>query len=178
MVFSQWSVYRQGLWRIRGPSYKGKDRSPAPVLPSTRQDRFPAYSPDGKRLAFSSTRSGFAEIWICNSDGTKPVQLTNLRKRSNIPRWFHNGRQILFGANGSYVIDADGGIPQRLDKERSDGWALSWSRDGQWTYFTSGVSGRSQVWKMPSEGRKAVQIARGGAENAMESFDGKMLYYV
>ena len=115
-------------------------------------------------------------------DGLKPVQLTNLRKASSDPCWSPDGRRIAFSCtleenDDIHVIDAVGGIPQRLTNERSGDEVPSWSRDGRWIYFASNRSGTYQVWKMPSQGGKAVQITKGGGFRAVESFDGKMLYY-
>ena len=50
---------------------------PERFISSTRDESNPQFSPDGKRVAFSSKRSGAGEIWICDSDGSNPVQLTS-----------------------------------------------------------------------------------------------------
>jgi dipeptidyl aminopeptidase/acylaminoacyl peptidase len=168
---------------MQGPNYRGKDRSAAVILPSTRADYLADYSPDGNRLTFASTRSGFFEIWISGSDGSKPVQLTNLRKFSSTPHWSPDGRRIVFQCRleedgDIYVIDADGGIPRRLTNEKSQEDVPSWSRDGRWIYFSSNRSGSFQIWKMPSEGGKAIQITKGGGFCSVESFDAKLLYYI
>ncbi len=182
MVFTQSSGMVDKIWRMRGPNSRGKDRSAAPFLGSTRPDWSPAYSPDGKKIAFNSLRSGSYETWICDSDGAKPVQLTNLRRFSGSPRWSPDGNRIAFDCRPEadseiYVIDADGGIPQRLTNEKSQDQVPSWSRDGRWIYFSSNRGGSYQVWKMPSEGGKAVQVTKGGGFYAVEPFDGKILYY-
>jgi len=181
MIFTQSSPPQSRNWRMRGPNFKGRDRSTTPLLVSTRYEFNVDYSPDGKRLAFSSYRSGFLEIWICGSDGSNPVQLTELRKMAGNPRWSPDSRQIAFSGRleeneAVYVIDADGGIPRSLTDEKSNDEVPTWSRDGKWIYFSSNRSGTFQVWKIPSEGGKAVQITKGGGYYAVESFDWKTLY--
>ena len=47
------------------------------LITSQREDDSPQYSPDGKKIAFASNRSGSMEIWVCASDGSKPLQLTH-----------------------------------------------------------------------------------------------------
>ena len=47
----------------------------------------PAWSPDGKQIAFASTRSGNSEIWVINADGTNLRQVTNTGQRIRYPYW-------------------------------------------------------------------------------------------
>ena len=57
----------------------GSDRSSVvPIAPSTLLEHLPDYSPDGQRIAFSSTRTGAEEIYIANADGTNPKQVTTI----------------------------------------------------------------------------------------------------
>ena len=53
----------------------------------------------------------------------------------------------------------------------------SWSRDGRWIYFRSDWSGTDQIWKIPAEGGEAVQVTTGGGYYALESWDGRDVYY-
>jgi len=182
MVYEQGWAPAKNIWRMRGPDYTGRDRAAAPLMVSTRDDGYMYYSPDGKMIAFESNRSGFGEIWLSTSDGSKPVQLTNLRRESGTPRWSPEGKRIAFdsrpqGDSEIYVINADGGRPRRMTHNKSDDVVPSWSRDGRWIYFTSNRSGSRQVWKMPSDGGQAVQITRRGGHDAVESFDGRFVYY-
>ena len=56
--------------------------TPLQFLNSTREDLWPAYSPDGKHIALVSSRTGQVEIWVCESTGGDPVQLTRNRRRT------------------------------------------------------------------------------------------------
>ncbi len=182
MIFTQSLARQSTIWRTRGPSYKGRDRSAAPLLVSTRYELNVDYSPDGKKLAFSSYRSGSLEIWVCGSDGSNPVPLTEFRRMAGNPRWSPDGREITFSGRleeneAVYVIDADGGTPRPLTDEKSNDEVPTWSRDGKWIFFSSNRSGTFQVCRIPSEGGAVVQITKGGGYYAVESFDGKTLYY-
>ena len=66
---------------------------------------------------------------------------------------------------------------RRLTDNPSDDMAPSWSRDGRWIYFASSRSGQLQLWKAPAEGSPAAQVTRKGGVLAVESLDGKFLYY-
>ena len=73
------------------------EQVPVPWIASTRWDSQPAYSPDGQRIAFASTRSGHYEIWMCDHDGSNPVRLTRFEgPLVSTPRWSPDGEQIVF----------------------------------------------------------------------------------
>src|SRR5262249_48238634 len=70
---------------------------PARVLVYSRGwNGISGFSPDSKKLAFESSRSGYDEIWISNSDGSNPTQLTFLNGEAGTPRWSYDGRHVAF----------------------------------------------------------------------------------
>jgi Tol biopolymer transport system component/predicted Ser/Thr protein kinase len=154
-------------------------------ISSTLRDDNPQFSPDGKRIAFASSRSGGGnEIWVGSQDGSHPVQLTDgLGRHQGTPRWSPDGRWITFDSQGEdghwdiYLIDAAGGQPRRLTPYPSDESVTSWSRDGKWIYFHSNRSGKNEIWRMPAGGGESVQVTDNGGYVAFESWDGKTLYY-
>jgi serine/threonine protein kinase len=160
--------------------------APGQVITSTRNEWSPQFSPDGKRIAFESDRSGYREIWVSNRDGSNQAQLTTLVcNRSGSPRWSPDGQQIAFdsvaaGGNDIWIISAEGGSPKRLTPEPSNDARPSWSSDGRWIYFRSDRSGDQQIWKIPSTEpyKPAVQVTRNGGFEAFESIDGKLLYFL
>jgi serine/threonine protein kinase/Tol biopolymer transport system component len=152
------------------------------LIASTRSDITPQYSPDGSKIAFSSERSGHSEIWICDSDGSNPVQVTSLGTFSGTPRWFPDGRRIVFDSqtNGQadlYVVDTAGGAPRRLTDDPSADVVPSVSADGKWILFVSTRTGRFEIWKVPAEGGPAVQVTRQGGFLPFGSSDNKTIYY-
>ena len=76
-----------------------------------------------------------------------------------------------------YVVRASGGKPVRLTTDPAEDNIPSWSRDGNWVYFTSLRSGRREVWKAPAGGGEAVQVTKNGGFAAMESADGRSVFY-
>jgi Tol biopolymer transport system component/predicted Ser/Thr protein kinase len=170
------------IWRV-GISGSGREsRQPAKFIASTRAELVPDYSPDGKRIAFMSQRSGAPEIWVCDSDGSHPVQLTSFGGPfANGPRWSPDGEQIVFysdaaGNRDVYVINARGGAPRRLTDHPTRDTNPGWSRDGRWIYFSSDRGGKGQAaWKMPANGGEAIPV-QGLNEAPIESADGKYLY--
>jgi serine/threonine protein kinase/Tol biopolymer transport system component len=187
LVFSRDIGGGYQVWKVDASVRRGRSSPPVKLISSIQTDEDPAYSPDGKRIAFKSTRSGNAmEIWICNSDGSNATQLTFSAAgvHNSLPHWSADGRSILFSSNlgghdGLYLINSQGGTPKRLMSNASKG---SFSRDGNWIYFVSDRTGQSQIWKMPAHAshsyEEAVQVTRNGADFGIESPDGKYLYCV
>jgi len=172
------------IWRVGGPASAEEDRQPLRFIHSTRYENFPEYSPDGLQILFGSYRSGADEIWICNSDGSDPRQLTKVERPGGAltGAWSPDGRMIAFcGVENDnyeiYVVDAAGGIPRRLTSEPSNDGYISWSRDGNFIYFGSDRTGRLEVFKMPAAGGEAQQITTDGGVYALESPDSRNLYF-
>ena len=181
------SFSNTNIWRIGIPGVtSGASATPGPpvkLISSTQTESSPQFSPDGNRIVFTSTRSGAPEIWVCDSEGLNPVQLTSFGgPLTGSPRWSPDGQRIAFDSRPEphsdiFVINADGGAPHRLTTDPSDNVVPSWSKDGRWIYFTSNRTGGWQVWKVASEGGQATQVTREGGFAAVESPDGKFLYY-
>jgi Tol biopolymer transport system component len=168
------------IWNMERRS--GSVQPPSKLLSASSQiDSSPQLSPDGGRIVFSSNRSGFEEIWVCESSGLNAARLTSLRGSAGSPRWSPSGRQIAFDylnedGRTIYVVGAEGGPVRRLT-----GWGdmgrPSWARDGRWVYYFTSQTGRFEVWKVPAGGSQQtppspVQVTRDGGFEAYESLDG------
>jgi hypothetical protein len=103
-------------------------------------DEDPAWSPDGRRMAFTADRDGNREIYVIDADGSNSTRLTAELWADYAPAWSPDGR-IAFASdrNGRaagimdvYVMNADGSNPARLTT--SGGGEPAWSRDGRLAY--------------------------------------------
>jgi Tol biopolymer transport system component len=168
------------VWRI---DLSAKTPRPEMLIASTARDVFPQYSPDGSRLAFYSYRSGLGQIWVSDADGRQGQQLTFVKQgQAATPHWSPDGRALAIdsnqtGASEIYTISANGGAMKPLTEGPFVNFGATWSRDGRWMYFTSIRTGRSEIWKMPDGGGPATQITHNGGKGAVESADGKTLYF-
>jgi eukaryotic-like serine/threonine-protein kinase len=171
------------IWRAKGPRSTAAAGSPVELISSPRLQADEQFSPDGKRIAFLSDRSGSFEIWVCNSDGSNPVQLTSFGgPLTGTPHWSPDGRSIAFdsrpgGKAGVFLVSAEGGEPRQLTEGNWDDIVPNWSRDGKWIYFCSNRTGDWELWKVPAAGGQALRLTQNGGFEAKESKDGKWLYY-
>ena len=178
------SFQDSNIWRIltTGPGASTLI-SPNVAIASSRRDSTPQLSPDGRRVAFASDRSGRWEIWLADPDGSNPIQLTSLGTASGAPCWSPDGLTIVFqsaspdGDNDVYGIPAAGGKARKLAPHSANSTRPSFSRDGKWIYFTSTRSGDRQIWKIPATGGDPIQVSHNGAFAAFESPDGAYVYY-
>ncbi len=177
------SVIDTNIWKYEMP-----DKTvPAPVgqmiLPSTRHEQGPRYSPDSSRIAFASNRTGSLEIWVSDKNGEKLNQLTSFNgPPTGSPMWSPDGKFLVFDSRPNsnpdiYIVAADGGLPRRVTSDASQDVVPSWSRDGKSIYFSSNRTGRFEVWKMPVEGGPWVQMSKNGGFHGVESPDGQYVYF-
>lgn len=155
------------------------------LIRSSRQDVVPEYSPDGAFIAFTSSRAGYPNIWICDREGGHCRQVTYLEGSITGPTsWSPDGKRLTFASNTTGVgdiytqnVSGTGAPPRNLTSDAADDIRPSWSRDGNWIYFGSNRSGRYEVWKVSPEGGPPIQVTSAGGSMPVESLDGKWLYY-
>jgi Tol biopolymer transport system component/DNA-binding winged helix-turn-helix (wHTH) protein len=172
------------IWQIR-LSNETRPLGPATRLITSRgQNWRPNFSPDGKKVVFESDRLGYSDIWYCDGDGDNCVQLTSLHGTAGTARWSPDGHHVAFEVQLQhfyeiYVIDLPDGRPRLLPTfPKSDNGTPNWSRDGKWIYFYStDEKGLFQLWKVPFEGGVPVRVTRNFGIYAIESEDGRFLYY-
>ncbi|MES1245578.1 MAG: protein kinase [Acidobacteriota bacterium] len=156
---------------------------------SPADDTQPAFSPDGKWIAFRSEREG-GGIWLLPAGGGVPRRVTDFGYN---PAWSPDGRQIAVASEGIvepimrkmdseiWVVDLATGIRRELVRKASDGVQPSWSPGGQriayWGLPAEGA--RRILWTIPAGGGQAVKALDDGFLNwnPVWSPDGRYLYF-
>ena len=147
------------------------------LVRSTGRESWPAYSPDGTKIAYVSDDTGTEEVWICDADGTNRRQVSHFNgPRVRRPRWSLDGKTLLVSSDeqgqGIYTVPAEGrGSAHAVVRPATNG---SWSRDGKLIYFDNSA----QIWRMPVGGgeARAVMPMR-GTNQGVESVDGKVVFF-
>ena len=192
------TVRETALWRV-------DLRSPNPRAEKVRDlpwtDELLRFSPDGLRLAFITTRTGFSQIWLANPDGTNQRPLVESVHGSAEPEdqrhptdleWSPDGKWIaftadpLFGFNfpGAwlYVVSSSGGPVRCLLKGAVSIEGPSWAADGKSIFAsrsteTRDKSSRPELVRIDLADGAATQITQRGGNGPHPSADGKFLYY-
>jgi Tol biopolymer transport system component/DNA-binding winged helix-turn-helix (wHTH) protein len=180
LVYLQSST-NTNIWQL---DLQGSPAQAHKLIVSSAEQESASISPDGRRIAFESDRSGTLEIWVCDVDGSNVLQLTSFGViATGTPRWSPDGGLIAFdsrlgGESNLYTVDPAGGVPTKLNIDVPDNSVPSWSPDGKWIYFTQGDdSGEPSIWRVPSQGGHAVQLASTPAATALASRDGQYVYF-
>lgn len=135
-------------------------------------DRDPSWSPDGRKIAFTSGRRGRAnpQIHVMASNGNGPARLTRSPKADSSPSWSPNGRKIAFSSkrdgNGEiYVINANGKNLVRLTRHPEDDHSPGWSPDGRKIAFASVRDGNWEIYVMNADGGNPTNLTKHPADD-------------
>jgi Tol biopolymer transport system component len=167
------------LWAMHPTSSNVK----APLTSTAELDTSPQLSPDGKRLLWRSSRSGVSELWISASDGSNPQQLTRLgNPGTGSPQWSPDGKQVIFdsrvhGNADIFTISIDGTNPNRITNTNSSEILPSFSRKADAIYFTTDRNGPWELMRRNLANGTETKIAANGAFAAVESYDGKWIFF-
>jgi len=129
-------------------------------------DRQPAFSPDGKRIVFSSDRSGSLDLWSLDVATGALRRLTFDAADDWDPQWSPDGKHLLWSSNRSghfevWIADVDGTGARQLTSDGADAENPTMSADGAWIVYASANPAHPGVWKIHPDGSGATQLLKG-----------------
>ncbi len=151
--------------------------------------RQPAWSPDGKWIAFFGYRDGGYDLWVVAPDGSNQHKLTWGPFDDREPAWSHDGTRIAFSSDrgdplGSdyniWVLDVSTGDVRQLTKEPSEDYMPTWSPDDSEIAFASTRENGRSIWavKVADGTQRKLATANGTADAPSWAPTGEVIYHV
>ncbi|MEQ1685211.1 MAG: Tol-Pal system beta propeller repeat protein TolB [Burkholderiaceae bacterium] len=152
--------------------------SPEPIIS-------PAWSPDGKQLAYVSFESQKAVVYTQDASSGARRAIANFRGSNSAPAWSPDGQTLavtLSRDTGSqlYLMASTGGTPRRLTTSSAIDTEPAFAPDGRGLYFVSDRGGGPQIYRTSLSGGNVERITFGGAYNISPAIspDGRTLAYI
>jgi len=128
----------------------------------------PAWSPDGRRIAFCHYANGRGQICTMNADGSDARNVSGNQWCDKSPDWSPDGREIAFVSNHGadweiYVMNADGSAPTRITQSPGKDQRPAWSPDGTHIAFESGRLGDLDIFVCDRDGSDQRCITGGAS---------------
>lgn len=160
------------IWRL--------DFAPTPtwrrLIASSGQDASPQYSPDGRRIAFRSDRSGSEQIWVARADGDAATLVTRGSGRPSVPRWAPDSRTLVFNdaSTQDLYLASDLGNAWNVRSLGQRGVHPVFAADGKSIY----AAGQGAITRIPVNGGPPETVSHTRALSLGLSPDGRFLYFV
>ena len=152
--------------------------SPEPIIS-------PAWSPDGKELAYVSFETRKAVVWVQDLSTGRRRAIADFRGSNSAPAWSPDGQTLALtlsreGGSQLFLMNRNGSGLRRLTQSSAIDTEPAFAPDGQTLYFVSDRGGSPQIYRMPVAGGAAERVTFSGAYNISPAIspDGRSMAYV
>jgi TolB protein len=159
--------------------------NPRTILESRQPILSPAWSPDGKKLAYAAFESGHLRVYRQEIASGIRHEVAGFPGINSAPAWSPDGSRLALtlsrdGNPEIYLVDLRSGQLQRLTENSAIDTEPAFAPDGQSLVFTSDRGGRPQIYQMPAGGGSSTRLTFTGDYNAHPRFapDGRKLVLV
>jgi TolB protein len=156
--------------------------NPQTVVRSDKPLMSPAWSPDGRKLAYVSFERGNSSIVLQDIATGARETVASFKGINGAPSFSPDGRRLAMALSKSgnpeiYVMDLGSRALTQLTNQFGIDTEPTWSADGSRIYFTSDRGGRPQIYQVPAGGGSATRVSFQGTYNARAtvSSDGKKI---
>ncbi len=181
-VTSEWGVDGQRV-TLRVADADG--HNPQTIVSSKEPLMSPAWSPDGRRLAYVSFENRQTAVFVQELATGRRERVASFPGINSSPAWSPDGNRLALtlsrdGNPEIYVLDLQSRSTTRLTNSPGIDTEPAWSPDGSEIYFTSGRGGDPQIYRMPATGGEATRVTFERDYNGRASLspDGRSLVMV
>ncbi len=151
-------------------------------------DWIPSWSPDGKRIAFTTKRQGNYDIWVMNADGSNQKPWITLPAWDEYARWSPDGSRVAFASTGEtngtpnseiFVGSSNTNLRRVTRNTGADQWP-SWSPDGQQLACSSDRDGNWDVYVFAADGGNDTNWTADTADEVQPAWspDGQWIAFI
>ena len=150
--------YTANIWSVDLNSHSSQ---PNRIIESSKYDNFPAFSPDGKQIAFTSNRQGKSAIWLYSTETQQQTKLLAIPGLSLfMPSWSFDGKKLLISSRGGdgyqcYEVSVKSGKYRRLSAIRQ-------------AHFGCVYSGKSDIFAISRAAEEAPKLLKLNEKNEVE----------
>ena len=177
-------IYMVGPWTATRFVLSGlHNENPRELTNGSSTTWTPAWSPDGKQVAFTRRDDNWLNVWTMNADGSSPKQVSHISHdegHAQVPAWSPDGKQLAVQVNGGskdkptahiWTIDLASGSAQKLGDHDTAfvDETPAWFPDGQRIAFQSNRTGQMEIWVMKADGTQQRQVTGVSKEQLVEA---------
>lgn len=150
--------------------------NPRTILKSKEPILSPAWSPDGRKLAYVSFEQGRSMVYVQQLSDASRRAVASEQGINGAPAWSPDGGTLAFTSSKDgnpeiYLMDMQSGSVTRVTRHHAIDTEAAWSPDGQHLVFTSDRSGRPQIYRIRRDGTGVERLTFEGRYNARASYD-------